>query len=446
MEHLIGDVFNLQSSISNLQFQMFGMTEKLYYNNSFLYDFVAALVERRTLPDGRTALLLDRTAFYPTSGGQSFDTGWLELEPLEGALLPKLHVVEVAEDEAGGEVLHILEAAEGLIPPCGTTRVRGFLDVERRRDHMQQHSGQHVLSAAFVELFAMPTVSFHMGEESCTIDLEAKLLTAEQLMKAERRANEIVWEDRPVTVTLVTEDEARQMGLRKIPPAGREKLRLVEVKGYDLCACGGTHVRSTGQIGNLQLRKSEKVKQGVRVEFVCGVRALEHARRDYHSLVEAGALFSSHVWDVPAQVKNTLDDAKAAAKESHRQLEEIAELTAQRMVAATPEEHGVRLISQVLDGRDMTYARLLAQKLAAAAPNVVALLGAAASQPALVFAQSAGLPHGFNMGELMKSAMTRLGSRGGGSKDLAQGGVANAAQLAETIAEARAAILAASGK
>jgi len=420
------------------------MTEKLYYQNSFLYDFVAALMDRRQMADGRTALLLDRTAFYPTSGGQTFDTGWLELEPLEGergAFLPKLRVAEVAEDEATGEVLHILESAEGLSD--APTRVRGFLDVERRRDHMQQHSGQHVLSAGFVELFEMPTVSFHMGEEICTIDIDAKSLASEQMLKAEQRANEIVWEDRPVTVSFVTEDKARGLDLRKLPPAGREKLRLVEVKGYDLCACGGTHVRGTGQIGAIQLRKLEKVKQGVRVEFVCGLRALQHARRDYQTLVEAAASFSSHIWDVPRQVNKLLEDAKAVAKESHRQLEEIADLTARQMVADAAEQNGVRLFAQVLEGRELAYTRLLGQKLAAAAPNVVALLGAGAGQPALVFAQSAGLPH--NMGELMKGVMTRLGSRGGGSRDLAQGGVASAAQLAEAIASARAAILAAGG-
>ena len=255
------------------------MTEKLYYQNSFLYDFVAALMEWRTLPDGRTAIVLDRTAFYPTSGGQTFDTGWLELEPLEGErghFLPKLHVVDVEESD-GGEVLHIVENGDALSQ--APTRVRGFIDVERRRDHMQQHSGQHVLSAAFIELSNMPTVSFHMGEASCTIDLDAKSLTSVQLRQAELRANQIVWEDREVGTSFATEDEARARGVRKIPAADHEKLRLIEVKGFDLCACGGTHVRNTGQIGAIQLRKIEKVKQGVRVEFVCGVRALEHAVR-----------------------------------------------------------------------------------------------------------------------------------------------------------------------
>ncbi|HEX8924386.1 MAG TPA: alanyl-tRNA editing protein [Terriglobales bacterium] len=416
------------------------MTEKLYYQNSFLYDFVAALMEWRTLPDGRTALILDRTAFYPTSGGQTFDTGWLELEPLEGErghFLPKLHVVEVEENEAG-ELLHVVEGDDGLSQ--APTRVRGFVDVERRRDHMQQHSGQHVLSAAFVELFDMATVSFHMGDDSCTIDLEAKSLTVAQLKQAELRANQIVWEDREVTMSLATEEEARARGVRKIPAADHEKLRLIEVKNFDLCACGGTHVRSTGQIGAIQLRKMEKVKQGIRVEFVCGVRALEHARKDYETLVESAAAFSAHVCDVPTQIKKVLDEAKAAGKTSHRQLEEIAELTARQWIAERNAQGGALVFAEVLADRDLAYTKMLAQRLTAAAPNVVALLGAGAGQPAMVFAQSAGGPH--DMGALMKDAMTRLGSRGGGGRDLAQGGVPDSSKLAEAIAAAHAAILA----
>jgi alanyl-tRNA synthetase len=210
------------------------------------------------------------------------------------------------------------------------------------------------------------------------------------------------------------------------------------VKDFDLCACGGTHVRSTGQIGAIQLRKMEKVKQGVRVEFVCGVRAVEHARKDYETLVEAAAAFSAHVWEVPTQVKKVLDEAKTAAKTSHRQLEEIAELTARQWIAERNAHGDALVFAEVLVDRDLVFTKLLAQKLTAAAPNVVALLGAGAGQPALVFAQSAVGPH--DMGALMKETMTRLGSRGGGSRDMAQGGVPDAAKLAEAISAAHAAM------
>jgi alanyl-tRNA synthetase len=400
------------------------MTDRLYYHNSFLYDFVAALEGVRKTPDGRTAVVLDRTTFYPTSGGQVFDTGWLELEPLEserGKFLPKLRVTEVAEEE-GGAILHFVE---GEVPP-GPVRARGFIDVERRRDHMQQHSGQHILSAAFVELFQMSTVSFHMGEESCTIDLDTKALTAEQVRKAEQRANDVILEDRAVSMQFVSPEKAREMGLRKLPPAERAQLRLIGIENFDLCACGGTHVRSTGQVGIILCRKIEKAKQGFRVEFVCGERALRTARRDYETLTEAAGLLSAHMWDVSAQIKRQAEELRSAGKSQQKLLEEIAELRASQLVAETPEQNGFRLVAQVLRDRDLAFAKLLAQKLTRE-PGTVAVLGAAAGQPVLVLAQTPGMK--FDMGALMKETMTALGARGGGSKDLAQGGVPDASKV-----------------
>lgn len=418
------------------------MTDRLYFHNSFLYDFVAALEDVRTLSDGRTALVLDRTAFYPTSGGQVFDTGWLELEPLEverGKFLPKLRVGEVAEEE-DGTILHVIDdgvvalrQAQSAVPgELSATRVRGFIDVERRRDHMQQHSGQHVLSAAFIELFDTPTVSFHMGEETCTIDLDTKALTTEQVKRAEARANEIILEDREVAMREVSLDEARGLGLRKLPPEGHERLRLIEIKNYDLCACGGTHVLRTGQIGSILLRKVEKVKQGMRVEFVCGQRAVATARRDFETLTEAAGLFSTHIREVPEQIKKTLDESRAAGKRQQELLQEIAELRAEQILAQTPEADGMKLVAQVFPGGDLAFVRLLAQKLAKAS-NTVALLGAADRQAAIVFAQSPGMR--FNVGELMKETMAALGARGGGSKDLAQGGVPGGVDVEKVIQE-----------
>jgi len=433
------------------------MTDRLYYHNSFLYDFVAALEEVRQV-DGRTALVLDRTAFYPTSGGQVFDTGWLELEVLEhnpgnnptlsaeganegGApevdkrraprFAPKLRVSEVADAE-DGTVLHFVE---GEVPQ-DPVRVRGFLDVERRRDHMQQHSGQHILSAAFVELFQMPTVSFHMGEESCTIDLEAKSLSAEDVAKAEMRANQVILEDRTVGVHFVTAEKAREMGVRKIPPAERDELRLIEVQGFDLCACGGTHVKATGQVGSILCRKVEKVKQGFRVEFVCGIRAVRAARRDYETLVESGGLLSTHVWEVPASIRKLVDGGKAAAKVQHKSLEEIAVLRAAQLLAGR-DLNQVCVIAEVFTDRELAFVKLIAQKLTQTS-GVVALLGAGAGQPTLIFAQSPGGEH--DMGVLMKEAMAKLGGRGGGNKDMAQGGVSEAGKLQGAVDEAKARI------
>jgi alanyl-tRNA synthetase len=395
------------------------MTERLYYNNSFLLNFTAGVMGAQPAGDGRVSVVLDRTAFYPTSGGQVFDTGWIEVENASGPG-SKVRVVEVGEGE-DGTIQHFLESADA--EALRNSRVRGFVDVDRRRDHMQQHTGQHVLSAAFIALFEMPTVSFHMGTESCTIDLDTKSLTAEQVGRAELLANQVIAEDRAVAIQYATVDEARAMGVRKIPPAEREKLRLIEIKDFDLNACGGTHVRSTGQIGSILLRKFSKEKQGFRVEFVCGMRAVSTARKDFETLTEAAGVFSTHIHEVPAQVRKLIDEGKAAAKREHKLLEEIASLTADSMLSVLGEAKFVR---RFYEDRDLAFIKLLAQRLTRQG-KVVALLGCGGAQPAVVFAQSSGLP--YDMGALMKEALGELGGRGGGNKEMAQGGATDASKI-----------------
>ncbi len=407
------------------------MTERLYYHDSFLYDFDGEIVE--VMPpsgaDGRHGIVLDRTAFYPTSGGQVHDTGWImpESQPSSSESTEKLRVSGVIDDDRG-RVVHYIEAERA---PEKGTRVRGSIDGRRRLDHMRQHSGQHVLSAAFVRLFNFPTVSFHMGEESCSIDLDTPGLTSEQVIAAEGLANQIVLENRPVGIRFVTPDEARNLELRKIPPVEKDKLRLIDISEFDLTACGGTHVSGTGQIGAILLRKTEKVRQGWRVEFVCGERAVGSARHDYAVLTEAAGLFSSHIWDVPQQVRTLQDETRALRKFTQDLQEQIADLQAQQLLAVTPEKSGRKLVVQIFADRDLGFTKLLVQRLTRLEARVVALLATTADNPGLVFGQSAGQP--FDMGALMKEAMSRLGGRGGGSKDLAQGGAPNADGIEQTV-------------
>jgi alanyl-tRNA synthetase len=407
------------------------MTERLYYQNSFLFDFTAAVEGTRELADGRRALILDRTAFYATSGGQPFDTGWIEFVSAEGEQpvdLPKLRVCEVIEDETSGVILHIVERLDAQLPL--PLRVRGFIDADRRQDHMQQHSGQHVLSAAFLKLFDAPTLSFHLGEETSTIDLDTVGLNAAQLAQAERHANQMVWEDRQVLTHEATPEQARKIGVRKIPEAARETLRLIEVRGVDLCACGGTHVKNTGQIGNIQLRKVEHVKQGLRVEFACGNRALRLARKDFQVLTEAAALYSSSLWDVPAQAQKLIDSSKAAQKQQQKLLDELAALTAQQTLARTAAEHGHKIVAKYFAERDLTFIKLFAQKLVALEDNVIVLVGAGQGAPALVFASNGDT---FNAGAELKAVVSANGGRGGGTATLAQGGVPSAAAIPELL-------------
>ncbi|HLZ41901.1 MAG TPA: DHHA1 domain-containing protein [Candidatus Sulfotelmatobacter sp.] len=388
------------------------MTDRLYYHDPFLYEFEAEVREQTDTP--RPALILDRTAFYPASGGQVHDTGWI----LAGD--QKSRVTEVADAE-DGRVVHYLEAPVRDLKPG--TRIRGQIDPTRRRDHMQQHSGQHVLSAAFVRLFDMPTVSFHMGDDYCSIDLDTPNVSKEQIESAERLANEIILENRPVDIRFVTRDEAGKLGLRKIPQTERDELRLIDIREFDLTACGGTHVRQTGQIGCILLRKAEKVRQGWRVEFIAGQRAVATARRDYTTLTEAASLFSAHIYDLPQQVRKSLDEIRSLRKQREQSLEELAEAQAAAFLAETPELNGRKLVVRTFSDKEMTFVKLLGQKLTRLSPNVVALLGTKSPQPALVFAQSAGQPS--DMSALLKKVMATLGGRGGGSKDMAQGGAPN---------------------
>jgi alanyl-tRNA synthetase len=391
------------------------MTDRLYYHDSFLYNFEAQVIESLER-SGRHAIKLDRTAFYPTSGGQVHDTGKFIVDGREVA------ATEIA-DEEDGSVIHFV--AE---PVASGKTVSGVVDLARRRDHMQQHSGQHVLSAAFVRLFDIPTMSFHMGAESCTIDLGAKAIMPAQIVQAERLANEVVTEDRPVAIRFVPLEEARQMGLRKLPPKQTGDLRLIDISEFDLTACGGTHVRSTGQIGSILLRKVENVKQGVRVEFFCGLRAVDTARHDYGTLAEAAGLYSAHLRDVPEQIRKSLQETKTSTKERHKLLEELAELQAFNLLSQAT--GSPRVITAVFPDRDAVFIKLIAQKLTAANTDVVALIASGSGQPALVFAQSPGQK--WNMGQLLKETMSQLGGRGGGTADMAQGGVpASAAGLSQ---------------
>jgi alanyl-tRNA synthetase len=408
------------------------MTDRLYYHDSFLYNFDA--VVRSVVESPRPALILDRTAFYPTSGGQIHDTGWLVSPDA------KLRVTEVADTE-DGHVVHYLEAPLKDVQPGA--RIHGEIDAARRRDHMQQHSAQHVLSAAFVRLFGMTTVSFHMADDYCSIDLQIDdldtpalnpALNKDQIESAERLANEIVIENRPVDVSFVTRDQAEKLGLRKLPPAVRDQLRLIDIRDFDLTACGGTHVSQTGQIGGIFLRKTEKVRHGYRVEFVAGQRAVATARRDFSTLSETAALFSANLYDLPQQARKSLDEIRSLRKEREQSQDELAGAQAAAWLAETPENRGRKLVVRTFSGRDLSFLKLLAQKLTRQAPAVIALLATESPQPALVFAQSAGQPH--DMGALLKETVAQLGGRGGGSKDLAQGGAPHAEGLPAALAAA----------
>lgn len=399
------------------------ITERLYYQDCFRREFEARVVRIQPAEDGGVEVVLDRTAFYPSSGGQPHDLGTLDDIPVE----------DVRENDQE-EVVHLLPQV-----PAGK-QVHGRIDWPRRFDHMQQHTGQHLLSAAFVRLFAFPTVSFHLGRELCTIDLQTPSLGQRQLRAAEELANQVIFEDRPVHICFASKDELEKEGVRR----GTERvgeLRLIEIEDFDRCACGGTHVARTGQIGLVLLRGVEKLKKHVRVEFVCGGRALAAARADYSHLQEAAHLLTTGAAELPTVLRKQMEERRAAEKARTRLLERLAEHEAHALLEEA-ESHGERrLVVKVFADAEAGYLRLLAARLVKE-PGVQ-LLFASQAQPArpaggpvaLVFAQSRGLSA--DMNGLLREIVAKLGGKGGGSRDFAQGSAPEATRLEEVLEDAR---------
>ena len=390
-------------------------TERLYYRDSFLREFNAQVISCEK--DGeRWKIVLDRTAFYPTSGGQPYDTGKLGDVP----------VIEVADAEH--KVVHYASAAIPVGP------VHGVIDWPRRIEHMQQHTGQHLLSAAFIELFGFQTVSFHLGKEISTIDLDTPALKAEHLENAERRVNELIFEDKPVVIRFGTAEELAEAGIRK--KVEREGvLRAIEVEGFDRQPCGGTHLERTGQAGLLLIRKLERRRDQCRIEFVCGFRALAAARSDFSTLTQAASLLSSGIAEVPAVLGKLIEERRVQHGAVKRLEERLAEHEARELLAsqAATSPAGLRVIASVLEEATPTYLGLLAAKLVAET-NVVSLLASRASGH-VVFAQTKGLQH--DMGTLLRDTLKQFGGKGGGAKDFAQGSVVDTSKAADAVAHAK---------
>lgn len=390
--------------------------ERLYYDDPTLLRFEARVVELRQ-SEGRPALILDRTAFYPTSGGQPHDRGTIAGTP----------VLDVREED--GEVVHVL--ADPC--PCAPGElVQAEVDAERRFDHMQQHTGQHILSQAFVELFEAQTVAFHLGEQACTIDLDRENLSPEDLRRVEDRANAIVFEDREVHTRFVTPEELTEVPLRK-PPAGHQHVRVVEVEGFDWSACGGTHCHRTGQVGNIRLTHVERRGAETRVTFLCGWRALRDARWKHELLVEMALPFSVGLPDLPDTVTRLAEAEETARKALKRARTELLHHEARQLYEQAEPVGPGRVVRAVLAGRDPDEVRTLAQAVAAL-PGGVALLGAAGETARLFFARAAELP--WDMGALMRRAAGVIGGRGGGRPEQAQGGGPQAGLLEEALEQA----------
>jgi len=417
------------------------LTHKLYYDDPYQREFTARVVERLTI-GGRPAVVLDRTAFYPTSGGQPGDRGTLN----------GIAVLDVSERE-DGQIVHVLAGS------LAGEQVAGVIDWARRFDHMQQHTGQHILSQACERLGAgspqLPaeTVGFHLGDEApsrltsrnggrdgaskvCTIDLNCTSLSPEQAAAIEDLANQVVFENRPVIARFVTAEELAQLSqvrARLQPPTGREQIRLVEVQGFDWSLCGGTHVRAAGEIGLIKVRKWERRGDTVRVDFYCGRRALADYRWKNAAVNELAASLSIKDDELASTVTRLL----AEAAESRRQLnfarERLLDYEAAELAASAEPIAAGRVVRQVFEGRNVEEVRHLAQRLTAR-PGIMALLGVRADKAQLIFARAADVAVDVNA--LLKTAVAVVGGRGGGTPALAQGGGPEVARLDEALAVA----------
>ncbi len=366
-------------------------TERLYYTDPYLTEFEAQVLDMS--PD-RRRVYLDRSAFYPSSGGQPHDVGWLGGQ----------EVIEVVDEE--DRVAHVTAL------PIHAGTVTGKIHWPRRYDHMQQHTGQHLLSAVFETLFRFPTLSFHMGDEVSTIELESKELTDSQIDEAELRANDEARASRPVHISF--EEAERAEGLRKQSQRSGT-LRIIEIEGMDKSACGGTHVRSLAETLPLQIRKLEKVRGHVRVEFVCGRRATARAKQDYRVAQELSRQSAAPIDQLPAVFAVLKQRLGAAEKEQRRLAESLAQREGAEVYAATmPSADGVRRGLWNVERIDETV-RAKALAYTAGARSLVLVLSA---EGALI---ACSADAGIHAGAILKQTLAEFGGKGGGSATLAQG-------------------------
>ena len=375
------------------------MTARLYYTDAYVREFDAIVVDRMT-HEGRPAVLLDRTAFYPTSGGQ----------PHDGGVLGAARVVDVIDTD-DGRILHVIDR------PVDADSIHGAIDWTRRFDHMQQHTGQHVLSAAFDRPAGVRTESFHLGVEYSTIDL-AREVTPSEIARAEDEANRVVWEDRPVTIRFAGADEVASLPLRKEPKRDGT-LRLVDVQDFDLSACGGTHVARTGAIGTIAVSAVERFRGGSRVTFLCGGRTLA----GYRALRDAVAGSVRILSVVPADLPAAIERIQADAKELRRQVKDfqskVAAQEADALADAAVPAGSARFVAATLSGWDAAGLKAIAARIVER-PGHLAVLVSEPPPAAIVVARAADLSH--DAGSLLRTIVARHGGKGGGRPETAQGG------------------------
>ncbi len=381
-------------------------TDRLYYTDCYLTEFRAQVVDSA---DSGTRVYLDKSAFYPSSGGQPNDWG----------ALSGIAILDIVDED--DRVAHLVAT------PVVEREVEGVINWARRYDHMQQHTGQHLLSAVLVQLFGFPTLSFHMGDEVSAIELGAKELTGSQIAEAELHANEFVWQARPVTIRF---EEGDATGLRKVSQRSG-LLRIIEIEGLDRSACGGTHVRSTAEVGPIQIRRAEKIRGNTRIDFLCGLRALKRSRQDFRVVQELARQSATAIDDLPSHAMSIRQRLAQAEKTNERFQSELARRDGFALYESTPPDAGgvrrAMLRVPVIDAAVRAQAQAFASR-------EKAVLLAVGTQPAgLLLVCSAD--SAVNAKELVEEIVLSAGGRGGGSSTIAQSSLPNS-ELADQLARA----------
>lgn len=379
-------------------------TERLYYTEPYSSEFSARVIDCLKV-NGTTGIVLDRTAFYPEGGGQPSDRGEID------------GIAVAAVQEIDGRVVHFLAVPDRL--RAGPV-VQGRIDWPRRFDHMQQHAGQHILSAAFEKVLDADTVGFHLGEEVVTIDLDRPSLGRDEVQAVEGLANRVIWENRPISARWMTGEDAAALPLRKAPPRG-EGIRIVEVQGFDYSPCGGTHPRAAGEIGLVLVRRWEKSRQNTRVEFLCGGRALADYRWKNELVLQEAGIMSVRDRDLGKALSRLREENRELYRDLEAVRNELLDAEAERLLLAAAPQGGYRIVTAILDRKPDALKDLAAR---IAARGGIALLGSGNDGARLSFACPPSFPPatGLHVGKLLQEAVALVQGKGGGAATAAQGG------------------------
>jgi alanyl-tRNA synthetase len=377
------------------------MTERLYYSDSYTTKFEAQIIDVKNI-NGKTAVILDKTYFYPTSGGQEHDTGYINTAKVIDVIL--------SED---GEIFHIIE---GDVSPG---KVECVIDWERRFSNMQQHTGQHILSRAFEVLLDCETVSSRLGDDIGTIDFDGGNLNYDKIHEVEELANKIVWENRDVKIHFADASEISKYPLRK-PPKVSGTVRIIEVKEFDFSPCGGTHVSRTGEIGLIKIRRWERVKGGLtRVEFVCGIRALRDFQSKNKISNELISILSVPETELPNQISKILEMQKEKQKLINSLTEKIIEFEAEKLIQSSEKINGINFIIAKFENRPVDELKIFARKFLNT-PNTVSVLGSKTDGANVIMTRSPEIE--VDLREILKEVLSIIEGRGGGKADFVQCG------------------------